>query len=98
MVYLIAKLKTQPGSTEAIRKAVAPCLEATRKEPGCISYELFQNIEDPDSLVFVEKWETREHLAAHFETPHLIAWRDEGGKYFLDRTIEIIHPDHVEAL
>lgn len=98
MIYLIAKLKTKPGSMAAIREAVAPCLEATRKEPGCICYDLYQNIEDPDSLVFVEQWETREALAAHFETPHLIAWRDAGSPYFVGRTIEVIHPDHVESL
>lgn len=98
MIYLIAKLKTKPGSMDAIRKAVAPCLEATRKEPGCLSYDLFQNTEDPDSLVFVEKWESREALAAHFETPHLIAWREAGSAYFIDREIEVIHPDHIEAL
>ncbi|MEP3047442.1 MAG: putative quinol monooxygenase [Roseibium sp.] len=98
MIYLIANFKTKPGSTEAIRKAVAPCLEATRREPGCITYDLFQNMEDPDSLVFVEKWESREALSAHFEAPHLIAWREAGSQYFIERTIKIIHPDHVETL
>lgn len=98
MIYLIASLKTKPGSTEAIREAVAPCLEATRKEPGCIYYDLFQSLEDPDTLVFVEKWESREALAAHFEMPHLIAWREAGSPYFVGRTIEVIHPDHVEVL
>lgn len=98
MIYLIANLKIKPGSMEAVREAVAPCLEATRKEPGCISYDLFQSVDDPEALVFVERWETREALAAHFETPHLAAWRGAGGPHFVGRTIEVIHPDHVEAL
>lgn len=96
MLYLIATLKIKPGSIDAIKKAVAPCIEATRKENGCISYDLHQSITDEDTLVFVERWNDKAALEAHFHTPHLIAWRDAGGQYFLDRKIEIIENADVE--
>lgn len=95
MIYLIATLKIKPGSLPEIMEAVAPCLDATRKEDGNISYDLFQSTTDPDTLTFVERWETREALEAHFETPHLIAWREAGEPLFLDRKIEIITPSDV---
>lgn len=96
MLYLIATLKIKPGSLPAIMEAVMPCIEATRQEKGCISYDLHQSLTDPETLVFVERWETRQALENHFTEPHLIAWRDAGGPYFLDRKIEIIENSDVE--
>lgn len=96
MVHLIATLKIKPGSLPAIRKAVQPCIEATRKEKGCISYDLHQSITDENTLVFVERWTDKAALNAHFETPHLIAWREAGGPHFLDRKIEIIENADIE--
>ena len=90
MIYLIATLTIKPDSFDKIMEAVRPCLDATRKESGCISYDLHRNVTEPDKLVFVERWESRPHLDAHFTTPHLIAWRDAGEPFFLDRKIEII--------
>ncbi|MGB7287628.1 MAG: putative quinol monooxygenase [Salaquimonas sp.] len=96
MLFLIATLKIKPGSLPEILKAVAPCIEATRKEAGCLSYDLHQSVTDPETLVFVERWENKASLENHFTEPHLIAWRDAGGQYFLDRKIEIIENAAVE--
>lgn len=96
MIHLIATLTIKPGSLDAIREAVMPCIEATRREDGCVSYDLHQSLTDENTLVFVERWETRAHLEAHFDTPHLIAWREAGSPYFIDRKIEIIEGGDVE--
>lgn len=80
---------------QEIMEGVAPCLKATREEPGNISYDLHQSISDENTLVFVERWQDRSSMEAHFETPHLIAWREAGEKFFLDRKIEIIEPANV---
>ncbi len=96
MPHLIATLTIKPGSLPAIREAVQPCIDATRKEEGCISYDLHQSLTDENTLVFVERWETREALEAHFQTPHLIAWRGAGEPFFLDRKIEIIENADIE--
>lgn len=98
MIYLIATLTIKPGSMDAIYEAVMPCIEATREEAGCISYDLHRSISNENKLVFVEKWKDRAALDAHFKAPHLIAWRDAGGQYFVDRKIEIIEPAKIEEL
>lgn len=96
MIYVIATLTIRPGSLEALRKPAAACIEATRKEDGCISYELFSSVIDPEKLVFVEKWETRGALTAHSKTEHLLAWREASKPHVIERHIEIVHPDEVE--
>lgn len=98
MIYLVATLKIKPGSLPAINEAVAECIEGTRKEPGNISYDLFQSTTDENTLVFVERWENQAAIDNHFTEPHFLAWREEGSKYFLDRTIEIIEPANVKTL
>jgi quinol monooxygenase YgiN len=95
MIHLIATLKIDPESLDEIARIVRPCIEETRKEAGCISYDLNQSLSDPGTLVFVERWKDMASLDAHFETPHLKAWREAGGPYFLDRKIEIIEDGKV---
>lgn len=95
MVYLIATLKIKPGSQETLKKLVAPCIEGTRKEAGNISYDLFENMTEENTLTFVERWETQEAVDNHFTEPHFLAWREAASEYFLDRKIEIITPQDV---
>ena len=42
----------------------------TRKENGCIQYDLLRDNADETHFVFVETWESQAHLEAHFKTPH----------------------------
>ena len=96
MIYVVATLTIKPGSLEALRAPAAACMAETRKEKGCIAYELFESVSDPEKLVFVEKWETREDLTAHSKQPHLLAWRDASAPHLVSRRIEVAHVDRVE--
>jgi len=97
MIYVVAKLTIKPGSLEAVTAAAKPCIEATRKEKGCISYDLHASISEPETLVFVERWERREDLTAHSRQPHLQAWREASGPNTVSRVIEVVHPERVES-
>lgn len=97
MIYVVARLTIKPGSLEAVSAAAQNCIETTRKEAGCISYDLHASVSEPETLVFVERWETREHLTAHSRQPHLKVWREASEPFTVSRTIEIIHPERVET-
>ena len=97
MIFVIATLTIAPGSRAILEREVRPCLEATRKEAGCLSYDLFASASDPQTLVFVERWRTRADLTAHSKQPHLAAWRQASGPYVVKRVIEIIHPEKTET-
>jgi quinol monooxygenase YgiN len=98
MIYLLAHLKARPGDHPELMEAAKTMITATRTEPGCILYDLNTSITDPQSMIFVEAWESREALTAHFEMPHMAVWRAASDGYFVGRTIEIIHPERVELL
>ena len=45
--------------------------DATRDELGCITYEFFVGLSDPNTLMLFQEWETMEALMAHFQTDHM---------------------------
>ena len=45
-------------------------IAATRGEAGCITYEFYRGLSDPDTLVFQE-WESMDALMDHLSSPHV---------------------------
>ena len=43
MIYVVATSQVKPESRDAFIKGAKECIAATRKEKGCISYELYQH-------------------------------------------------------
>lgn len=68
---LIVHLQVKKGEEKGFLEAAKPCIEATRKEKGCVAYELHQDLEDPTKFVFFEKWKSPQALADHFKEEHL---------------------------
>lgn len=93
MIYLVATLTIKPGSLPEFIDDAKLCIAETRKEVGCISYDMHQSVTDENTLVFVERWENQEALNGHFHADHFKVWRDAGSPYFLDRKIEILEID-----
>jgi len=98
MICVLADLTIKAGSQDVFFAAARTMLAATRSEPGCIRYDLMQDIEDPEHLTFVEEWENREALAAHFKTAHMAAWRTASEPHLVGRNVKILHVGDVETL
>ena len=76
-VILTAMVKAKPGQEEAVREALMSLVQPTRKEPGCLCYNLHQSKSDLSQFMFYEQWASKEALDAHGKTPHMKAL---GGK------------------
>lgn len=74
---VIAIMKAQPGKESALKQELLALVAPTRKESGCINYDLHQDLETPAKFVFHENWTDRAHLDAHLNTPHLQAFRSK---------------------
>lgn len=44
---------------------------ASRAEEGCISYEFYVGLSDPNTLLLFQEWESVDALQGHFETDHM---------------------------
>jgi quinol monooxygenase YgiN len=67
---VIAKVKARPGNVNELLSVLTSLVEPTRKEPGCISYKLLQNNEDPTDFALIEEWQSNTALQSHFATKH----------------------------
>ncbi|OCP22958.1 MULTISPECIES: putative quinol monooxygenase [unclassified Ensifer] len=98
MVYIIAYLTAHPGKAAEVVSLAGPLIEATRREAGCISYDLYQKPAEPDALVFVETWKDKEAVDAHFAEPHLKAFQAAMADLLVEARIELVHPEKIEVL
>lgn len=70
-VRVVARVVARPGKVEELRVLLQGLVEPTRKESGCVSYELLQNRTDPTDFTFVEEWSSEADLDAHLQSAHL---------------------------
>jgi quinol monooxygenase YgiN len=96
VIYVIAELRVKPGTADKAIAAACACVAETVKEDGCISYDMHQSVTDPAHMVLVERWDSREALARHLETPHFKAWRAAGADFVAERKAEIITPETID--
>src|SRR4030042_6823597 len=67
---VIARVRSRPGKVNELLSVLSSLVEPTRKEPGCISYKLLQNNEDPTDFALIEEWQSNTALESHFATKH----------------------------
>ena len=70
IVKVVVKSIIKEGCIEDYKKVVFELIEETRKENGLISYELYQDNENPNIMAIIEKWESQQALDVHAQTQH----------------------------
>lgn len=71
MIKAVAKLIVKEDRIEDLKKNVAIMVPVTRKENGCISYQLFQDSQDCKVFIFLEEWESQDDLITHLAAKHV---------------------------
>ena len=69
-LYLIAEISPHPEKLSEARAAYADLIAATKKESGCIYYDLVAD-ESSDKWLMIEKWESKQAWDAHMLAPHV---------------------------
>ena len=77
---VVAIAETSADKAEELKSVCLGLIEPTRKEKGCISYDLYQDTTNPGRFTFIENWQSKEHLDVHLKTPHLVAAGTAFGK------------------
>ena len=57
MYGMIARIKAQPGKRADLAAAL---LDGTGSIPGCLNYVVAEDMADPDTLVVVEAWDSKQ--------------------------------------
>ena len=70
MLKLTSKAVVKEDKVEEYKRLVAELSVDSRKESGCISYQLCQDINDPKILTFIEEWKDMDAFTFHTNTEH----------------------------
>ena len=50
-------------------------VDAIRAEDGCIRYDYYYSDKNPNELLLIEAWESKEHQQVHIGQPHMAKLR-----------------------
>ena len=81
MITIVAKNTIRPGMADGFKKTARPLITASQNEAGCISYDLFEDIKNPNILTFIEQWKDEAAIAEHNQTAHFTAIVPQLGQY-----------------
>jgi len=73
-VTLAVILRPRDGQDLMLEAELRALIAPTRKEEGCLRYDLHRSVEGPGAFLLHEIWETREHHTAHTKTDHFLRW------------------------
>ena len=94
MIIIEGTVRIDPAKLDAARPAMEKMVRASRAEDGCIEYAYSIDLLDPGLVRVNERWESRDHLKAHFQTSHMAEWRAVlPGLGITDRSLRLYDAD-----
>ena len=73
-VTLVVMLRAKEGQQLLLEAELRALVAPTRKEEGCLQYDLHAAADHPGSYLLHEVWASREDHGAHTRTPHFLRW------------------------
>lgn len=72
-ITVVATFEARSGKEAELKQALLGLIAPTRKEAGCINYDLHISPDNPAKFLFHENWTSKELLDAHLKSPHISA-------------------------
>jgi quinol monooxygenase YgiN len=70
---VLAQIKAKPGKETQVRQELLSLVAPSRKDAGCLNYDLHQALDHPALFLFHENWTSKAHLDQHLQKPDLQA-------------------------
>ncbi len=70
---VVLEMKAKPEHVDEMLESISEMIPATRDREGCIEVYIYQDQDDPTTLLAIQEWDTREHYEEYFE------WRGQVG-------------------
>jgi quinol monooxygenase YgiN len=68
MILVTLRMTVRSERRSDLLEAMRGLLEPARVERGCLSYRLYEDVEDGNTFILVEEWETQHDLESHIRT------------------------------
>ena len=73
-VTLVVTLRAKEGQHILLEAELRALIAPSRKEEGCLQFDLHGCTDQPGTFLLHEVWGAREHHTAHTRTPHFLRW------------------------
>jgi quinol monooxygenase YgiN len=73
-ITLMVMLRAKEGQQLLLEAELRALVGPTRREEGCLQYDLHAAADHPGSYLLHEVWASREDHGAHTRTPHFLRW------------------------
>ncbi|HEX4022835.1 MAG TPA: putative quinol monooxygenase [Acidobacteriaceae bacterium] len=70
MISFTVRMRFAPEDREQVSEALRQLTDATRQEPGCVTYIPHELADDPNTVVIYEQYRDKAALEAHRTSPH----------------------------
>ncbi len=73
-VTLIVNLRAREAQELLLEAELRALVGPTRREQGCLTYDLYRGADLPGAFLLHEVWASREHHRLHMQTSHFLRW------------------------
>jgi quinol monooxygenase YgiN len=70
MLIVVARYVVKEGREDSVVRLMRSNAEASRQEPDCLEFSVYQDIDDPRRILLYERYTDEEAFQAHRRTPH----------------------------
>ena len=67
-------LRAREGQETLLEAELRALISPSRKEEGCITFDLHRSVDGPGGFLLHEVWASREAHTEHIHTPHFLRW------------------------
>ncbi len=71
VLTLVARIEAKSEHIDLVKTELVKLIKPTRREDGCLQYDLHQDNQRPEIFLFYENWASHEQWQAHMNNEHL---------------------------
>mgnify|MGYP006285159195 FL=1 len=98
MIQVLASIRVKPGKRSEFLEIFKANVPNVHREPGCLEYfpavdvdtGLPPQVQDPNVVTVVEKWESVQALQDHLQTPHMLNYREQVKDLVEDLSLKVL--------
>jgi quinol monooxygenase YgiN len=93
MYSVIVHSHIQEKHVERFREVTLENAEASRREEGCVRFDVIQQADDPTRFTFIEMFKSEKAGVIHKETSHFKKWLEQAVPLMIEPRTRVIYKD-----
>jgi quinol monooxygenase YgiN len=70
MIHIVARNSVKKSQVETFKVLTKELILKSKEEAGCIAYDLYEDMNNPTVLTFIEIWANEEAIERHNKSEH----------------------------